>query len=75
MAGCSGFHDLLMGFCSGGIGYAGSTACASGKCTYYNDYYSQVSTSCRGASCMGCDADCWGCSVSRAEEVVVDGSG
>lgn len=35
----------MMTFCSGGIGYAGSTACASGKCTYYNDYYSQVSVS------------------------------
>ncbi len=28
--------------CSGGIGYTGATSCASGKCTYYNDYYSQV---------------------------------
>ena len=32
-------------FCSGGIGYTGATSCASGKCTYYNDYYSQVRAS------------------------------
>jgi hypothetical protein len=33
---------MVLSLCSGGIGFTGATACASGKCTFYNSYYSQV---------------------------------